>query len=295
MNNATIPAEKVVILNIRWNSIGKQKSIKTRSQADGLQAAEEADRLRHVKKLFDCPELDAIATHDGITRRWITRRAYDGIVADGFYLLPIALTEEVEKYLQAARDQRAELVEKFAAVYAQELDRARALFADFFNPSDYPADPRERFSLTWRYLSLAVPDTLPAELRQAELNKAREAWNSAAQDVRDALRDGFRQVLDNLRERLTPDADGKKKIFRDSTVENFVEFLDLFERRNITDDSALTELIRQARNIISNTNADTLRKSRTQAQTVAQKFAAISAELSGLITTKSSRKITLDD
>jgi len=48
------------------------------------------------------------------------------------------------------------------------------------------------------------------------------------------------ELVTHMRDRLKEGPDGKPLKFKESTVSKLVEFLDIFEFRNVTDDSELT-------------------------------------------------------
>jgi hypothetical protein len=85
--------------------------------------------------------------------------------------------------------------------------------------------------------------------------------NGAMQDAWDRLHD----VLSRMSERLTPDVDAngeeKRKIFRDSLVENAVEVCGLLKHFNITNDIRLEEMRRQLEDAMRGVDASSLRES----------------------------------
>jgi hypothetical protein len=62
-----------------------------------------------------------------------------------------------------------------------------------------------------------------------------------------------------MSERLTDNADGSRKIFRDSLVENGVELVSMLKHLNITQDPSLEQARRELESAIGHHSLDSLR------------------------------------
>ena len=89
--------------------------------------------------------------------------------------------------------------------------------------------------------------------------------------------------------------DGKKKIFKASSVENVRAFLDGFTDRNLADDKALEELVNQARQALTNINAKDLRKDDDLRANATKVFSDIRATLDTMIVDRPARQISFDE
>jgi hypothetical protein len=67
--------------------------------------------------------------------------------------------------------------------------------------------------------------------------------------------------LTRMSERLEDSDDGKRKIFRDSLVENAIEICGLLKSFNITNDTRMDEMRRQLEDAMRGVDADSLRDS----------------------------------
>ena len=133
------------------------------------------------------------------------------------------------------------------------------------------------------------------EIWQRESNKIKEACQSATVQVRDAMRSMFADLVSHMVERLTPDADGKKKVFRDSVIGNFKEFIDSFADRNITDDTALAGLVQQAQNILAGKSGDAFRKNADLRSIVADDMVKVKASLDAMLTDRPVRALVIEE
>ena len=114
--------------------------------------------------------------------------------------------------------------------------------------------------------------------------------------IREALRESFSGLISNATARLKVSNDGKKKVFRDSLVTNLQEFLDIFERRDLTNDTALNKLVVKAKNVMGNVgDAQELRDNLGMRKTVRDTFEQIEKTMADNVMVKKSRKISFED
>lgn len=89
-----------------------------------------------------------------------------------------------------------------------------------------------------------------------------------------------------MADRLTPDASGKPKVFRDSLVANMAEYLETFPLRNVTSDDALAALVDQAREMLRGVSPKDLRSNEGLRDATARNMAEIKAALDAATTTR---------
>ena len=116
---------------------------------------------------------------------------------------------------------------------------------------------------------------------------AAEAWTGAAEEAKMALRAGFAELVRHMADRLAD----PKKIFRDSMVENFREFLGTFDFRNICDDAELQTLVRKARGMLGGSDAETLREATFYRNEVGTAMTKIAAQLDTMLADRPARRI----
>jgi hypothetical protein len=143
--------------------------------------------------------------------------------------------------------------------------------------------------MRWSYFTFQTPEKLKsisASLFQQEQEKAATTWKEATDEVRQALRAGFGELVAHMTDRLTGD-----KIFRNSLVENFADFLETFQARNITNDEELQSLVGKARQMLDGVNPDDLRKQEGLKDTIAAGMGKINSQLDSMIVNRPKRKL----
>ncbi len=69
-----------------------------------------------------------------------------------------------------------------------------------------------------------------------EQEKAQVMWTNALDEMQSLLRQTAVDLMEHLHDRLLPDGDGKKKVFKNTMMAKVKEFLNDFDARNITGD-----------------------------------------------------------
>lgn len=309
--------EKTVALKLSIGRLGTRRKvgksvIKGREEKaleqDGVPMAHavvevDADRdMVHVAKdILESDELKKISSLDSEIRKYLADLGLPSpIFKGGVSLIPLDLVRPVDRRLAMYQDERAALVEAFLAVYPTKQQEARERLGNLYSPTDYPPMDRVRaaFAVSVQYLSFGVPGTLEsisADIYEREQEKARAQVAEATEEIIGVLRGAMKDLVDHMVERLSPGADGKPRTFRNSLVRNFTEFLGNFNARNITGDVQLGDLVDQARALLQNVRPDTLRDNRHVRQHVQQGMQQLQGALDGLMVTRGTRMITLDE
>lgn len=304
-------------VTLRKDTMGEQMQDEAARIALANNPAEEAaakERLGLVKRLLVSPEYKAIQSYFADLRsNFIYARTVPSFFKEGFQLASLEAVAPIEERLKRAIglrpqisrdgnpvDELPQLVEKFLAAYPAQVEEARKRLEPFgqFRASDYPSTEflRTAFSISWNWIAFSVPDQLPEELRNAEQEKLNRQLTDAGEQITQALRASFQELIAHATEKLTTEPGEKKKVFRDSLIGNIQEFLDTFNSRNLMNDIELARLVGEAREILSKgINAQTLRDSQTTREQVTKQFTKIKTELSAMITEQPGRKIRFDD
>lgn len=247
-----------------------------------------------TKRILDCAEYHAIEAADGTIRSLVESRGVPSMMRRGVYLIPDQLIDQVDRMIVDYKARREEMIDAFLAVYEQEADRARSSLGALYDAADYPPASRVRaaFVVRHRWVAFGVPgrmQSVSGDIYRREQQRIRTELESAAQDIRDAMRQTFADLIAHMVDRLTPGPDGKPRIFRDSLVENLAGFLETFAARNIAGDSDLAQLVDQARGVLNGTTPDAIRREALTRRTVAEGVAQIAARLDTMIKTTGRR------
>lgn len=288
--------DKTVCAEIRCSVIGTRRRVST------SQIETDADRtMVHVgKDILDSDDLCAIRNLDQKLRLDLNRVAVQSrLLRGGIYIVPIALIETVEQMVSDAQAERARLVDKFLDAYPSLVAIAKTKLGSLYDPTDYPSveTVRAAFRMTFNYVSLNVPDSLQGisgALFERERVKAERKWAEAAQEIRDALRESFKTMVAHLAAKLADNPDGSRNRLHESSVAKFESFLELFEKRDVTNDDDLRKLVTKARKIMKGVNVDDLRSDEDVRNVTRAAFDTLLPEIDKAIV-KSGRRIRFED
>lgn len=270
---------------------------KKKAPDETVQADAEDGWVESYKKTLQSPEFEAIKSADGKLRSYIQGRclpSLDKLFRSGVYPLPVELIAEVDERLEAHKEIRQRLIDRFLDTYEERCDEAREALGDLYNDSDYPSKDELRLNLNMRYqyITINTPESLKGisdTIFQRECDKAETMWSEARDEMRAALRAQLQELLNHLVDRLRPSADGKAKIFRNSMMSNFGDFLSVFDAKNISDDQELAALVDKLKGLSADVTPENLRANADFRADIATSFEDIKTELDQMIINKPGR------
>ena len=303
--------DRTVAINLTIGRPGNSKKVsksqiseKTENSTITQDAAVEVDADKDLvgvsKKLLKSKELQAIVKHDAESADWVKARSVPSMFKKGIHLVKIQAVQQIEDYLLEAQRVRKEvLIPAFLAVYDQQRQEAEQHLRGIYNAADYP--PRgvvaASFVFEWQYITFATPGKLKeisADFFEREKAKAAEKWSQATEQAKILLRVQMKDLVDHLVERMTPGDDGKRKVFKKTTVSNISEFLANFSLRNVTDDAEMDFLVGQAKKLLDGVDPEQLRKSEVDAECLQKGFSTVKTFLDAMVEDAGSRKIVFD-
>jgi hypothetical protein len=257
------------------------------------------------KRLLKSDELKAILQFDAETRRIISYYTLPSQFRSGLYVLPLASIEKVDALLVERGATRSNLVEVFAAKYPdlQYLDSLPAESGGLgavYDSSDYPSvdEVRDAFTMTHSYTEVSAPGKLKGismAIYEREKAKAADCWKSAIEQGEELLIGAYSGLLTHMRDRLTPGADGKCKVFRDTLVGNLKTFLDTFDARNLSQNDMLAQMVKDMSAALDGVSPKDLRDNGTIRARVTATADSIKAKLDTMLVDKPGRKINFND
>jgi hypothetical protein len=298
------PFDKAVAICISTHSWGIRRKLNANElymSKDGEEVSKESVSLS--KALIKCDSYDAIKQCDGKYRKALEAISLPSILQRGAFLVPVGLLDEAERTLADYQKVRECYVNAFIDDYSHAIRIARDTLGPLFDESEYPSEEEVRgsFGVDVRYVSFSIPEklsTINQAVYQREKAKLEQAMREATEEIRQAMRTGMRELVGHLADKLSAKReDGKPAIFRDSAVTNILDWMKLFEAKNLTDDAALAGLVSQARNVLAASGAtvDDLRKDPYSRAYVAEEMGRIKEQLDGMVTSKPSRKFSFDE
>lgn len=204
-----------------------------------------------TKALIDAKELTPVRRVQNQARAFLKSVALPAhhVFGEGSYLVPNALAERVNDRLNALQaDLRTEAV-KLGARYLAAVERQRAALGPLFKITDYatPEQVVAAFSIDWSFVSFEAPEnleTISHALAETAHAKHQARLAAAFDDVLAGLRATALEIVTDLVDRLTPDADGRPRVIRSSALDALREFADLLPLRNLADDVDLAAAVR---------------------------------------------------
>jgi hypothetical protein len=283
--------------------------LRTRRRISTSQITTDADpTMVHVSKdILESDELKNINRHHGDIRSYLRSRCLPSPFRSGIYLLRLALIQEVLEQLNVFERQNGGLVTRFMVFYqkvhAERNDPSspfREKLGSLYSAEDYP-DPKivgQAFRFETQLWELSTPGalrTIDRALYEREAAKMQNVWESARQQITQVLLQEFRDLTTRMAERLTPSPDGTTRVFRDSLVGNLQEWLDIFDKRALTDDQELVSFVQKARAMVSGIKPELIRDSDGLRADLARDMQALSRQIDVAIVTQPGRVLELDN
>jgi hypothetical protein len=204
---------------------------------------------------------------------------------------------DIDAFVHTMEDFRNELTQAEAdlnAVYDQIKADARLRLGRLYRPDDYPPEVRGLFGVDWDFPSVEPPSylmRLNPEVYQQEQERVARRFEEAVQLAEQAFVTEFTRLVAHLTERLGNDAEGERKVFRDSAVTNLVAFFDRFRHLNIRSSAQLDALVEQAQQLVQGIAPQELRDDGTLRQQVAAQLSQVQTVLDGMLVDRPRRRI----
>ena len=258
------------------------------------------DKLRLNKQIMESDSYDTMLLIARDLRRYIKKRELPSPFAQGTHLITVGLVQEINEKINNAKAGIAKWADLFVAEYPAKQEAARESLKDQFNPKNYHSDMsklRDRFYVESRWFDFSPASSTKVGPSIAEAEKANEENETADlyHKIRAAMRLALKQLIDHLVDRLTPGADGKRKQFAATTVTNCTEWLEIFSKRNVCNDTELALLANKAEGILKGVTVSDLKDSENVAANVALQMNEINTLLTGLVEECDERALALDE
>lgn len=246
--------------------------------------------MLHISQdLINKKALGAIHKHKNRFIGWLKSKTVPcPMLASGLYLLPLNISEDIlnasEKFVSERRDYVSALGEK----YSELIENARPSRGDFFHHDDYLpwSVVGPKFDCEYRPLTFNVPAALErinSELYQREQEKLRCFFQDSAEEMRDAARLAAQEYLAHISDQLGNDESGKPRRLHESSIKKFSDFVQTFlSGGDLTNDHELKTILAQAKEILSGTDAKSIRKNeglRTSFQTAVNQLSEQASQL----------------
>ncbi len=299
-NPLETPAERLEIttaavrLSLSWLVIRKSLSSDQKTQAADAFGAEERF-LSAGKKLLDNrhPAFQAVTAVRHRIVSYFKSMSLPYPEA-GVRLIRQDRVDEFHARMHEFRAELQEAVGQLEERYADLRAAAQRRLGSLYNPADYPENLAGLFAVHWDFPSVEPPDylrQLNPQLYRQECRRVQERFDEAVRLAEEAFTEELASLVSHLAERLSGQADGRPKVFRDSTVENLSEFFQRFGSLNVSSSQQLDRLVADAQRVIRGVQPQALRDNRGLRQHVVTELARVQSVLDGLLVDRPRRNI----
>ena len=253
--------EKGCLIQLSVSKWGGVKKIDKTKLAEMVDSAD-YDWVTATKKLVDPESLKPICKVGNAARNWLASVSLPFPIT-GMVFLPKEMITSTDEKLTEFKKQFNQTVNSFINDYGRLRETAQVCLGNLFNEVDYPLDIQKKFSFTWRFVILSVPNgnsrILAPEVYEREKQKFIQTMEEARKMAIEALREEFASMVERICERFTDGPDGKPRVFKNATVDSFYQYFETFKERNIFNDTQLADLVERAQAIIGGQSPDDIR------------------------------------
>jgi len=224
----------------------------------------------HKNLLAGSGKLEAIGKIASACRAWLYSNTQPW-GDNGDRLLPMTALTEYKARLTDYEQQFAQAVNNFLQEYDTMVAAAAFQLGDLFNRDDYPTREHivKRFGFRYSMAPLPTSGDFRVDINEEGLEELRTHYEGvldtrikgAMQDAWERLHDVLTKMSERLEDTMDANGDPKRKIFRDSLVENAIEVAGLLKHFNIGGDVRLEEMRKQLEDAMRGVDAESLRDS----------------------------------
>lgn len=242
--------------------------------------------LRASKKLVDPDAIKPIQKVVNMTRSYLTGVSLP-FPLQGMVFVPKEMITRVDDGLTGLKNEFFMKVDDFTGSYDRLREVAMVHLGELFNEMDYPVDIRQKFSFVWRFIILDVPNGNAAILAPEVYEREKEKFIQTMEEARllaiESLREEFAGMVGRITERFDNGSEGKPKVFKNGTVNNFYDYFETFKERNIFKDDELSELVARAQNILGDQSAESIRSSDQLKDRIRSGMEEVEAEMAEIL------------
>lgn len=220
--------------------------------------------------------LDSIIKYAAQARAWHNRQTIPWS-DNGLRLLPMPLFLDYKAQLNTLEQNYNKLVDNFIEAYPNLVSAAAFNLGDLFDRDEYPDAEvvRRKFGFAYYFTPVPMAGDFRVDTSEAALQELKEHYeNQYNSRLENAMQDVWQRMFDcltHMKDRLTDEVvagDVKKKIFRDSLIENAMELINIMPALNLTNDPKLTQATQDLKQALLGVDVKTLRDNGTVRQDV---------------------------
>jgi hypothetical protein len=289
------------MLNLQIGQVSNRKKVD--SDSETIQTDIDRDMLHVGVDLYDSKELRNCQSFLARMKLGIKSRAVPSFFRGGVYLVKHEAFEEVDDMLHKAVKDFEPLVDEFASVADERKEESKkrlgpGAFETVRGSYPTPEQIKALYSIKWNWFTMQTPDSLRKLNRaiyEREVKKGEEAVQIAADGINQMLALEAKGLVEHAAERLTPDEEGKPKIFKKNSISKIQKFLDDFKFRAIGTTEELEKEVKRMEMLLDGVDPKSLRESESLREDTRKHFEKIAKGLDAIVVEKPKRFINLKE
>lgn len=281
MNNSISIASSAMLVELSistWTARKLDKKVSTKVDLDSGAKTKVVNANKNL--MAGTGVLDTIVKYAANARAWHLSQTLPW-TDNGSRLLPMSNFVNYKKQLGELEANYEALVDKFIVAYPNLVSAAAFQLGTLFDRNEYPDENslKRKFKFTYSFFPVPTAGDFRIDINEEAKAEIIANCNSAYEDrLNNAMREAWSRLhdcLSRMSERLTDNADGSRKIFRDSLVENGVELVSMLKHLNITQDPQLEQARRDLQSAIGHHDLESLRDNSNAREVVKMKVDTI--------------------
>lgn len=201
----------------------------------------------------------------------------------------LCLNKHVDGVQQFIDEKRAEMDDYVAVLngkFPSLIDAQEQKLGEMFNRADYPTTLIGAFDIVLEYPNLTVDQTLKevnAKLYEEQAAIVRARFSEAVTMAEQAFATEMHDMLAHLCERMDGLNDDTTKRFDDKTIGSLNKFFDRFASLDLGSSEGLTDLVNEAKQVVSGTKPDVIRNNVALRDIARTALGGIGTSLQGML------------
>jgi len=204
---------------------------------------------------------------------------------DGVRLIRRELIDQFTKSMREIQSELQEAAIELNERFPEILDEGKRRRGDAYHREDYPDNLLHSFSITYSFPSVECASELRKlnpQLWVAECQRVREDLDEALHRAESEYLGQLDEVIGFLVEKLEPNADGSKKMMRESSLTNIADIVETFKKVNLGSRKSVQALTTNLERVTGSTTIELLRKSEAARANIQAKLQTVRNEVQRL-------------
>lgn len=216
-------------------------------------------------------------------------------VEDGIRLIRKQDIARFNEQFNDLKNQLKDAASDFAMKWQEIVEDGKDKLGNLANDNDYKKNVLDAFDVYLSWPNLEVPEYLKDDpvLYEAEQKKREAQFAKALKTFEEGSMAQLYKLVQHLDDKLKPNHDGSKKIFKDASVDNLIAFFETFRKLNVRSNEEIETLVNKAETLVSGLDPELLRANDQIRNQVSQQMDNLVKELESKVTLKPRRKITV--